>query len=376
MSDNFQFAGDPQTPERRQCPRQQVLFSCIQLEDDNGGIVLDVSERGLSMQAVKGLTDDQLANIRFQLSESQPWIETRGRIAWISTSQKAAGVEFVGLPDEARDQIKQWISLELQVNESLEGIAFDEKTEPLKVVPARFEPENAIRFPETETTGRVPENPNPNSIPEDAGEVPRSVERVLQYSRLKGTSSDVAENGPGTTTPLFAWAELEARLNREINAHKRTSFSRSSGRLIGLTAVTVLVLSALFLLAYHLQESKHSQQHVEAIASPTAPGFSTDTSANPTTPPDNAIPPSRGIGFMLQVGAMTHKENADALAEILRRRYFPAFVSPPGTDRFYRVVVGPYRDADAAVTAKRELKGEGFESIRTPWEPLTEPAAH
>lgn len=73
---------------------------------------------------------------------------------------------------------------------------------------------------------------------------------------------------------------------------------------------------------------------------------------------------------------MTHKENADALAEILRRRYFPAIVSHPGTDRFYRVVVGPYRDADSALTAKEELKGQGFESIRTPWKPLTEPAPH
>jgi cell division protein FtsN len=283
-------------------------------------------------------------------------------------------VEFIGLHDEARNQIRQWISLELQVNESVEGIPFDEETEPVKFAPATFEPENAIRFPETETTGRVPENPNPNSISEDAGEVPRSVERVLQYSRTKSTTSDVAENGPGTTTPLFAWAELEARLNREINARERTSFSRSSGRLIGLTLSTVLLLPALFLLVYRSQESKHSPQHVGAIASTMAPGFSTDTSANPTNPPANATPPSHGTGFMLQVGAMTHKENADALAEILRRRYFPAFVSPPGTDRFYRVVVGPYRDADAALTAKRELKGEGFESIRTPWNPLTEPA--
>lgn len=328
------------------------------------------------MQAVKGLTDDQFANIRFQLSESQPWIETRGRIAWISTSQKTAGVEFIGLPYKARNQIKQWISLELQLIESVEEIAFDEKMESLKVVPAPEKLGNAIPFPETKTTGRVPENPNPNSISEDAGEVPRSVERVLQYSTLKGTTSEVAENAPGTTTPLFAWAELEAKLNREINARKRTSFSRSSGRLIGLTAVTVLLLSALFLLADHLQKSKYSQQHVGAITSTMAPGFSTDTSANPTNPVVNATPPSHGAGFMLQVGAMTHKQNADALAEILRRRYFPAFVSPPGTDRFYLVVVGPYRDADSALTAKEELKGEGFESIRTPWKPLTEPAPH
>jgi cell division septation protein DedD len=60
------------------------------------------------------------------------------------------------------------------------------------------------------------------------------------------------------------------------------------------------------------------------------------------------------------MGAMTLKDNADALAESLRKKYFPAFVSHHG-NRFYRVVVGPYSDADSTLKAKEELKEEGFE---------------
>jgi cell division septation protein DedD len=68
---------------------------------------------------------------------------------------------------------------------------------------------------------------------------------------------------------------------------------------------------------------------------------------------------------MLQVGAMAHKENADALVQALQRRNFPVFVSQ-GADRFYRVVVGPYTDVDSTLRAKEELKEQGFASIRTP----------
>ena len=60
---------------------------------------------------------------------------------------------------------------------------------------------------------------------------------------------------------------------------------------------------------------------------------------------------------------MAHKENADALAKALQRRNFLVSVSPPGTERFYRVLVGPYDDVDSTLKAKEELKEERFESF-------------
>lgn len=65
-------------------------------------------------------------------------------------------------------------------------------------------------------------------------------------------------------------------------------------------------------------------------------------------------------GFVLQVGAMTHRENADALVASLRQKSFPAFVLARDGDRFYRVDVGPYPDVANARIAKTELKDGGF----------------
>ena len=68
-------------------------------------------------------------------------------------------------------------------------------------------------------------------------------------------------------------------------------------------------------------------------------------------------------------GAMTHEENAMALADSLHQNNFPAFVSRRGTDHFYRVVVGPYSDVDSALRVKEQLKKAGFDAFRTPWNP-------
>jgi cell division protein FtsN len=101
------------------------------------------------------------------------------------------------------------------------------------------------------------------------------------------------------------------------------------------------------------------------MAAAKAPAPPTDSSAKPK---NSAVDPTMlldGPGFMLQVGAMRHKENADALEGALHRRSFSAFVLHRETDGFYRVVVGPCSDVDSTLKAKEELKGQGFESTRT-----------
>jgi DedD protein len=66
---------------------------------------------------------------------------------------------------------------------------------------------------------------------------------------------------------------------------------------------------------------------------------------------------------VLQVAAFTHQADALALAQALDQKKFPAFVLTPGTDRFYRVQVGPYVDAQSAATARKKLENQGFKTI-------------
>jgi cell division septation protein DedD len=60
---------------------------------------------------------------------------------------------------------------------------------------------------------------------------------------------------------------------------------------------------------------------------------------------------------------MKEKDNADRLADSLRERGFPAFVSHKRTDRFYRVMIGPYDGVGAASRIKERLKKQNLEAI-------------
>ncbi len=73
--------------------------------------------------------------------------------------------------------------------------------------------------------------------------------------------------------------------------------------------------------------------------------------------------PGKYEGFVLQVGAMAHQENAEALAKSLQQKNFPAFVFDRGGDGLYRVDVGPYPDAKYAHDVKSELTSAGFRSV-------------
>jgi cell division protein FtsN len=88
-----------------------------------------------------------------------------------------------------------------------------------------------------------------------------------------------------------------------------------------------------------------------------------------TTPP---LPPALPLdvpGFVLQVAAMKHEDNADALAKTLQKRNFPAFVFKRGANPFYRVAIGAYSDPDSAVRVREQLKAQGFQAILKHWSP-------
>jgi DedD protein len=66
---------------------------------------------------------------------------------------------------------------------------------------------------------------------------------------------------------------------------------------------------------------------------------------------------------VLQIAALTHQNDALAVADMLQQKKFPSFVVAPSTDNFYRVQVGPYTDQRAAEAAKSALDRAGFQAI-------------
>ena len=100
--------------ERRSSLRQSLASAVVYVDfgADNGGIVLNLSEDGFSVQTAMPLAPESLSSMRLKGDADGGCIEVCGRIAWISDSRKTAGIQFVGLSDAARQQIARWIALE------------------------------------------------------------------------------------------------------------------------------------------------------------------------------------------------------------------------------------------------------------------------
>src|SRR5579862_8435001 len=99
--------------ERRSCVRHKVNGPVFASFDGvTGGMILDLSEQGLSMQTitpVKMDRGDRRLHLRLDLPDSDAQLETTGYIAWADALGRA-GVRFSELPEEARQRINHWLS--------------------------------------------------------------------------------------------------------------------------------------------------------------------------------------------------------------------------------------------------------------------------
>jgi DedD protein len=67
--------------------------------------------------------------------------------------------------------------------------------------------------------------------------------------------------------------------------------------------------------------------------------------------------------YTVQVAALRRETDAQAVAQTLQRKKFPAFVIAPQTDSYFHVQVGPYPDQKSAEAAKKGLESAGFKAI-------------
>jgi outer membrane biosynthesis protein TonB len=145
--------------DRRVHRRTRIVpLGYLQLGESNGGIALNVSEGGLAITAAMPLAHDSLPKLKFQFPDSHDSIETSGQIAWKSKSKREAGVRFVGLTEQARQQIRDWLSSQLHGDEShRESI-----TPPVPIDSQQVLGEPGFRSPGI----LLPEIPNPDAAEE------------------------------------------------------------------------------------------------------------------------------------------------------------------------------------------------------------------
>lgn len=84
----------------------------VRLGKGNGGFIYDMSVDGLALSAAMILGGDGLVSMQILLPDSGGWMEATGQLTWRSESRKTGGIRFVGLPEEARQRIADWLATE------------------------------------------------------------------------------------------------------------------------------------------------------------------------------------------------------------------------------------------------------------------------
>src|SRR5208282_529019 len=99
--------------ERRRCTRQRVRsLAYLDVGSDNGGMIFNLSENGLALQAVNPFIDQTRLTLRIQPPKSRKRIEVSAEISWLSQSKREAGLHFLELAEDARVELAEWISAE------------------------------------------------------------------------------------------------------------------------------------------------------------------------------------------------------------------------------------------------------------------------
>jgi hypothetical protein len=98
---------------RRQHYRHDVSsLAYVRLDQANGGVIRDLSEAGMAVQAVACLQAGQVVHMRFELLKPRVRIEANGMVAWADATGQA-GLRFLDLSPQMRRVVKEWVFTEL-----------------------------------------------------------------------------------------------------------------------------------------------------------------------------------------------------------------------------------------------------------------------
>jgi PilZ domain/SPOR domain len=303
-------SGVSNMPDRRKYARERIRFAYLDFGDGDGAAILDVSEGGLAVQSIRRLDKRSFSRVRFRLSKTARWVEASGKIVWMNHSKKIAGIEFVRISHEARNQLR---------NRSQNGMSRNAALGAFCVVQPFFV---TLRV-----ATDVPPSDTPASRPgswtrDTSASVRRRLIRLL-------TKAAVFTIGLVLIGPYWAGSLLEPQL-RELSVPS-VGVKPSPPRAFPI----------------------HAAPRGARTATSARPEFARGTVTS-------------GLSI-LQVATMRHKENAEALSSALRSKGFPVLIFQPESSYFFVVVAGPFSGTNSLNTARTALKEQGFEVIARPW---------
>jgi hypothetical protein len=132
-------------------------------DHSNGGIIRNLGEAGIAIQAVAPLYANQQVSVRFDVANPRVRVEATGRVAWADRAGQA-GIEFLSLTQRSQRLLKEWLFVQLLavahqatgeadfVETGEEALLFSASSRPA----IRFEPALPNALPAEEDEPRPP----------------------------------------------------------------------------------------------------------------------------------------------------------------------------------------------------------------------------
>jgi len=149
------------TPERRHAPRTKLVeIAYIGMGPENGGLVLDVSDGGLSFHSVAPVRASE--TVQFLLSlRGHSRIEGAGEVVWTNEMKTVCGLRFTSLSAGAREYLNNWSNQSRLARPARKIIPTSAPPPRLKVVePPVYETEQLET--ELESFNSLPDPPRAN----------------------------------------------------------------------------------------------------------------------------------------------------------------------------------------------------------------------
>jgi TonB family protein len=210
--------------DRRLHARQRVSsLTYVDLGENNGGIVLNVSEAGIRIQAAAALELGPIS-LRLQLPGTRKRLELNAEVIWVGPSRKEAGLYFMNLSEDARSQIRNWIAGEASPEAFRGEDESDSDAEPTQVEPAVTEEaafESAAAVAE-ETVGDdevavEDEYPIENEFPSE-NEFAAEEDPVVEREQPSEEATGEAAEEEFVETPEQASEDVPEEIAEEIEA--------------------------------------------------------------------------------------------------------------------------------------------------------------
>jgi cell division septation protein DedD len=332
----------------RLTPKSPLIVS---LDDCKSGLLLDVGEGGLAVASLLPRNLDETISLAFDLPEGTGHIEAKAEIAWIRDSGHLTGVRFVVLDEACRSKLSEWIGARANLLPPVR----EEEAEPVFVTRSTYAQVDAVAHEDRDKPAGVTTSlATAAATAEAAVAEVKDTTTILSETGLSGSAKSRHTIELILAVVLLTWAlvylgyqmgSTNTGMNRQTPGQSAAPSERAEAS------------------AAAIENNAGSRALVASVEASVAP-----TAAAPARAAASGLTLSDS-GVVLQVGAMRLEDNADAMAQELQKKNFPAFVFRHGGDRLYRVAIGPFGSVEETVKIKAELERQGLQPLLRSWIP-------